>query len=136
MAKDARLTRVTHVLVHMAEHGGLAASDRIAEMLGTNPVVVRRMMGLLRNAGLVRSTAGARGGWQLTRELRDITLLEVHRALQSSVFAIDAGAMAASCKVERAANEAIAGALDTGRQAFENALANITLDDVRAATGL
>jgi Rrf2 family protein len=136
VSKDARLTRVSHVLVHMAGHDGMASSDVIAQKLGTNPVVVRRMMGLLRNAGLVRSVAGPGGGWQLTRNLEEIDLLAVHRALQTSVFAIDAGTAMTACKVEHAAQAAIGGALEVAAHALEQALAQITLADVRAAAGL
>lgn len=136
MAKDARLVRVSHVLVHMAGQNGMASSEVIAQKLGTNPVVVRRMMGLLRNAGLVRSVAGPGGGWQLTQDIEKITLLAVHRALRSSVFAIDTGMVTTECKVEHAAQEAIGGALEVANHALEQALANITLADVRTAAGL
>ncbi len=136
MAKDSRLTRVSHVLVHMAGHDGMASSDLIGRMLDTNPVVVRRMMGLLRNAGLVRSTAGPGGGWQLARSLDDITLLTVHHALQATVFAIAAGTATSSCRVELAVDNAVGAALHVANHALEEALAAITLTDVRSAAGV
>ncbi|MFP8913766.1 transcriptional regulator, partial [Pseudomonas aeruginosa] len=42
MRNDTRLSRMLHVLIHMARHEGPATSEAIAQMLGTNPVVVRR----------------------------------------------------------------------------------------------
>jgi len=133
MAKDTRLIRVAHVLVHMAGHDGMASSKLIGRMLETNPVVVRRMMGLLRNAGLVQSVAGSRGGWRLGRDLGSITLLAIHRALlPASIFAIDGGSSMSACKVEQAANDAVGGALRTADQAFEVALGEVTLADIRA----
>ena len=44
MRNDTRLSRMLHVLIHMARHEGPATSEAIAQMLGTNPVVVRRTM--------------------------------------------------------------------------------------------
>ncbi|MZC01638.1 transcriptional regulator, partial [Salmonella enterica subsp. enterica serovar 4,12:i:-] len=42
MRNDTRLSRMLHVLIHMSRHDRPATSDNIAEMLNTNPVVVRR----------------------------------------------------------------------------------------------
>ncbi len=45
--------------------------DTIAQMLGTNPVVVRRTMALLKEQGYVSSEKGHRGGWKLARPLAE-----------------------------------------------------------------
>lgn len=89
MRNDTRLSRMLHVLLHMSRHDRPATSDNIAEMLNTNPVVVRRTMALLKEKGYVRSEKGHRGGWTLAKRLADITLLDIHKALgPSSLFAI------------------------------------------------
>ena len=89
MRNDTRLSRMLHVLIHMARHEGPATSEAIGQMLGTNPVVVRRTMALLKNEGYVSSEKGHRGGWRLAKPLADITLLDIHQALgASSIFAI------------------------------------------------
>ncbi|HYI06347.1 MAG TPA: Rrf2 family transcriptional regulator, partial [Reyranella sp.] len=44
MRRDSRLSGVLHVLLHMAEHDGPVTSDMLAKAMGTNPVVVRRIM--------------------------------------------------------------------------------------------
>ncbi|MCO3175233.1 Rrf2 family transcriptional regulator, partial [Pseudomonas aeruginosa] len=88
MRNDTRLSRMLHVLIHMARHEGPATSEAIGQMLGTNPVVVRRTMALLKNEGYVSSEKGHRGGWRLAKPLADITLLDIHQALgASSIFA-------------------------------------------------
>ena len=61
MRQDGRLARMIHVLVHMGLLGGRETSERIAQMLNTNPVVVRRTMASLRQYGIVESEGG-RGG--------------------------------------------------------------------------
>ncbi|HYE44453.1 MAG TPA: Rrf2 family transcriptional regulator, partial [Caulobacter sp.] len=62
MRKDSRLSRMLHVLLHMAQRHEPMTSDAIAQMLGTNPAVVRRTMAGLRDAGYVRSEKGHGGG--------------------------------------------------------------------------
>ena len=81
MKRDSRLSSVLHVLLHMAEHDGLMTSDVLAKCLGTNPVVVRRTMGLLRDAGLVATERGHGGGWRLATDLSTITLRQLHEVL-------------------------------------------------------
>ncbi|NRA88555.1 MAG: Rrf2 family transcriptional regulator, partial [Rhizobiales bacterium] len=65
MRSDNRLSRMLHVLLHMSEQDAPVTSDKIAKILGTNPVVVRRMMAGLRVKEYVVSTKGAGGGWTL-----------------------------------------------------------------------
>src|SRR3546814_8971721 len=69
MRNDSRLSRMLHVLLHMARHEGPMTSDEIARMLGTNAVVVRRTMAGLRDSGYVRSEKGHGGGWAIQAEL-------------------------------------------------------------------
>ncbi|MEK0313356.1 Rrf2 family transcriptional regulator [Cohnella sp. 56] len=55
-------------------------SEWLAGSVGTNPVVIRRVLGLLKKAGLANVRAGS-GGATLARELDEITLLDVYRAV-------------------------------------------------------
>ena len=63
MKRDSRLSGVLHVLLHMAEHDGPLTSDILAKAMDTNPVVIRRILGGLREQGYVRSEKGHGGGW-------------------------------------------------------------------------
>jgi len=101
-----------HVLLHMARHNGPMTSDAIARMLGTNPVVVRRTMAGLRDAGYVRSEKGHGGGWVIAADLETVSLLDVHRAVGGPrLFAIGNDQSLAGCAVEQVVNEALEGAL-------------------------
>ena len=80
MRNDSRLSRMLHILVHMARHGGPVTSERMSAMLGTNPVVVRRTMSGLRDAGYVRSEKGHGGGWVITCGLEQVTLLDIYKS--------------------------------------------------------
>src|SRR3546814_14210830 len=67
MKRDSRLSGVLHVLLHMAEAGGPLTSASLAKAMQTNPVVVRRILAGLREAGFVRSEKGHGGGWKIAR---------------------------------------------------------------------
>ena len=89
MKRDSRLSSVLHALLHMAEQPGPMTSDALAQCLGTNPVVVRRTMGFLRDAGIVQSERGHAGGWRIQADLRTVTLRQLHEALgEPAMFAI------------------------------------------------
>ncbi len=105
MKTDGRLARMLHVLVHMGLLGGRETSERIAQMLNTNPVVVRRTLGALREHGIVESEGGRGGGWKLTRTLEQITVLDVQRALTAGVILNPPVSRDhPTCPVERASN--------------------------------
>ncbi len=107
---DSRLSRMLHVLLHMARHEGPMTSEAIGRMLGTNPVVVRRTMAGLRDAGYVRSEKGHGGGWVIAQPLQNVSLLDVHRAVGGPrLFAIGHENANADCAVEKAVNTALEG---------------------------
>jgi len=111
MKTDGRLARMLHVLVHMGLLGGKETSERIAQMLNTNPVVVRRTLGALRAHGIVESEGGRGGGWRLTKTLEQISVLDVQRALNAgAVLAVPVSRDHPTCPVECAANSVLTAA--------------------------
>lgn len=128
MRNDTRLSRMLHVLIHMGRHEERATSETIAQMLGTNPVVVRRTLGLLKEKGYVRSEKGHQGGWSLGRPLNEITLLDVHNALGTpSIFAIGLSTDQPECLVEQAVNAALTDAFDEAQALLLARLGDVTL---------
>ncbi|SCX83896.1 MULTISPECIES: Rrf2 family transcriptional regulator [unclassified Pseudomonas] len=128
MRTDTRLSRMLHVLIHMGRHQQSATSDTIAQMLGTNPVVVRRTMALLKEKGYVTSEKGHRGGWTLSKPLSEMTLLDIHQALGStSIFAIGLSTDHPQCLVEQAVNAALTDAFDEAQALLLKRLGAITL---------
>ena len=63
-------------------------SEFIASSVNTNPVVIRRLLGSLREAGIVDSKTGVGGGWSLLVDPAKLTLLDILRAVepQSEIF--------------------------------------------------
>ncbi|MFJ5274711.1 Rrf2 family transcriptional regulator [Streptomyces sp. NPDC088358] len=86
MSANSRMTTAVHALTLMSldhQANEVTTSQRIAESVNTNAVVIRRCLGDLRGAGLVRSRRGAGAGWALAREPEHITLLEVCPAVDA-----------------------------------------------------
>ena len=87
MKKRDQLSSVLHALMHIAASPQQSlTSDALAACLATHPVVVRRTMASLREAGLVTSSAGRGGGWVLARPPAAISLADVYTALGESLF--------------------------------------------------
>ncbi|MEH3126798.1 Rrf2 family transcriptional regulator [Agrobacterium cavarae] len=131
MRQDTRLSRVLHVLIHMEKHEKPATSDAIAAMLQTNPVVVRRTMAGLRDAGYVTSEKGHGGGWVLARPLAEITLLDIHKALGNpDMFSIGLSGDNPACVIEQSVNVALADAMTEAQALLLGRFGKITLADL------
>ena len=92
----------------MGEATGPVTSDVLAEILRTNPVVIRRIMAGLRDAGFVRSEKGHGGGWTIARDLKSVTLRHVFDALGApDLFAMRNRTEAPGCLVEQAVNSVL-----------------------------
>ena len=117
----------------MAERGAPMTSESLARCLGTNPVVVRRSLGLLRDAGLVGSDRGHGGGWTVTRDLSAITLRDVYAALgEPSLFGLSEGDDATGCCDEQAVHGALGTAFREARAAMMEQLAAVDLESLAA----
>lgn len=128
MRRDSRLSGVLHVLLHMAERDSPVTSEVLAKAMGTNPVVLRRVMAGLRDQGYVRSEKGHGGGWTLARALSDITLLDVYAALGApSLLAIGHRTDAPGCLVEQAVNAALGEAFRDAEAQLLSRLGDVTL---------
>lgn len=131
MRSDSRLSRMLHALIHMERHDGAMTSELLAQMLSTNPAVVRRTMAGLRDQGIVRSEKGHGGGWVLSRGLSEITLLDIYRALgDPRLFAIGLADDAPRCLVEQAVNTAVADTLSAAEALVFARFGEVTLADI------
>ncbi len=104
----SRLSGVLHVLLHMAEANGPMTSETLAKAMETNTVVIRRIMGGLREAGFVRSEKGQRG--RLDPRLRPgphHAAGHLRRARLATLLAIGNRTEAPGCLVEQSVNAAL-----------------------------
>ncbi|GAA4330041.1 Rrf2 family transcriptional regulator [Pigmentiphaga soli] len=133
MKRDSRLSSVLHALLHMAGQDGPVTSEILARCLGTNPVVVRRTMGYLREAGIVTSDRGHAGGWRIHADLRAVTLRQLHEALgEPAMFAIGNRNEAPECLVEQSVNAALEGTFAEAEALLLKRFSEITLADLAA----
>lgn len=103
-------------------------SDELGKCLGTHPVVVRRTMGLLREAGLVASDRGKAGGWRIVADLDRVTLRQLHEALgEPALFAVGNRNLAPQCLVEQAVNAALDGAFAEAEALLLDRFGRVTL---------
>jgi DNA-binding IscR family transcriptional regulator len=113
MKRDSRLSGVLHVLLHMAEQPGPITSKALARAMSTNPVVIRRIMGGLRDRGYVHSEKGHGGGWTIACDLAAVTLRDIYDALgQPELLAMGNRTETPGCLVEQAVNAALGETFD------------------------
>ena len=133
MKKDSRLSSVLHALLHMSEADQPLTSEALACCMGTNPVVVRRTMGALREAGIVSSLRGHAGGWSITGNLDSVTLRQLHEALgEPAVFAIGNRNENPQCLVEQSVNAVLDDAFAEAEDLLLRRFAGVTLADLVA----
>lgn len=133
MKHDSRLSSTLHALLHLAQHRGPMTSEAIARCLGTNPVVVRRNMGLLRNAGLVSAGRGHSGGWRLAVDPSAITLRHLHDALgEPAILAVGHRQAMPVCLVEQSVNAALDQGFAEAEALLLDRFSRVTLADLAA----
>ena len=133
---NSRFTVAVHLLTLLAGArercpGVSLTSEMASESVNTNPVVVRRILGTLRKAGMVSSQPGPNGGWFLEREPEQITLRAVYRAVQDeALFSMHLRPHSSTCMVGRNIQQALNGFFREAEEAMEAKLAQKTIADV------
>lgn len=102
-------------------------------MLEMNPVLVRRTIAGLREAGIVRSEKGHGGGWTLARALDSVTLADVYAALNMpALFSIGHREDKPRCLLEQAVNHALSSTLDEAEALILSSLRNVSVGELVA----
>ncbi|WP_059413363.1 Rrf2 family transcriptional regulator [Cupriavidus basilensis] len=140
MTTSSRFAVAVHILTLLASADAPLPSSLIAGSVGTNPALIRRLIGQLAEAGLVSTAMGSTGGASLARAAASITLLDVFRAVESTaLIALHHSAPNPACMVGREITGALKHAADRAQAAMDGALAEITiagmLADVERAAG-
>lgn len=132
MAANSRFAVAVHALALLGSSAEeVLSSDYIASSVNTNPVVIRRILSSLREAGLVESQAGAQGGIRLARTPDKISLADIYAALElGGVMAVHSNAPNAKCIVSRNIKAVFTSVLDAAEKAVEEVLAHKTLADL------
>lgn len=133
---SSRVAVAVHVLAILTwRRGEAVSSQQIARSVNTNPVVVRRIVGALRRAGLVEVQPGSAGGARLARAPEEITLLEVYRSVEDGepLFALHPQPPCRDCGVGANIQSALCGVFGEAQSAMEAVLGRATVADVWAS---
>lgn len=133
---NSKLTVGIHMLTLLALAGATPLkSETIAGSVNTNPVVIRRLLALLRRAGYVESTSGPGGGWRLKCAPSDIKLSGVRAAIEENraVFPLHNSDPNAACPVGGNIQDVLVGIYDDAVRAVDRQLALTTIGDVLAS---
>ncbi|MBS7214762.1 MAG: Rrf2 family transcriptional regulator, partial [Streptococcus salivarius] len=78
---DTKFSVALHILTMISESKETLSSQALATSVGTNASYIRKVIALLKNAGLIQSHQG-KTGYQLSKSPKDITLLNIYFATQ------------------------------------------------------
>jgi DNA-binding IscR family transcriptional regulator len=133
MKRNSQLSGVLHVLLHMADRDAPMTSESLAKAMDTNPVVIRRILGGLREHGYVRSEKGHGGGWTLACDLSRVTLRDIYGALGCPpLLAMSNRTESPGCLVEQAVNAALGQAFRDAEAVLLARLGEVTLATLSA----
>ena len=110
-------------------------AEQMAAFAATNPVVIRRTLGQLRQSGLVTSERGKSGGWKLSKAPDAISIADVYRALDEHLYVGNKGGdeNPPQCAIEIGLAGAINKGLERAEIAFQQSIENTTLEDLASA---
>jgi Rrf2 family protein len=139
MSANSRMTVAVHILSYLVlaarRHSDAVTSQQIAKSVRTNPVVIRRLLGLLRKRGLVRSRRGASAGWTLARSPGAISLLDVYTAVHADpIFGLHASPPNPQCPIGRGLPSTLRKVYGTLDSELRRQLARTSVDEVVAQT--
>lgn len=134
MQISSRFTMAIHMFACIDTFSDMKmTSDFMAGSIGTNPVMIRKLLQQLKAAGLVEVARGT-GGVTITRPLDQITFLDIYKAVECApeeqLFHFHENPNPA-CPVGRNIHRVLDDKLLQVQKAMEDKLAGITLADVK-----
>ena len=129
---DTKFSVALHILTMISESKETLSSQALAESVGTNASYIRKVIALLKNAGLITSQQG-KTGYQLSKSPKDITLLNIYFATQEvshiSLFQVHQNSNP-DCPVGKHIQGAVSPLFASAEAQLEKELAQQTLEDV------
>lgn len=134
MQISSRFTIAVHVFtcIETFKDQYKMTSDFLASSINVNPVIVRKLLGQLKEAGLIEVRRGL-GGASLARPADEITLLDIYRAVEcvghGELFHFHENPNQ-QCPVGRNIHSSLDSRLDKIQSAMENEMQNITIAEI------
>jgi len=129
---NSQFAIAVHVMAMLANNcDERMKSGYIAKSVNTNPVVIRRLLCALHEAGLVVSQTGYSGGTCLTRQPEGIKLLDVYDAVShDEVFGLPPQEPSQDCDVGVKITSVLGDLQKEVENTVKDKLASYTLQDV------
>jgi Rrf2 family protein len=130
--QNCRFTFAVHVMAVLAlEKAECCPSSRLARTVNTNPVVIRRLLIELQEAGLISTFRGPHGGALLKRKPEKVTLREIHNAVDpGNTFGTHPNEPSPECPVGKKIIKVMEHIQDRANRALARELEKMTLADV------
>lgn len=138
MQISSRFTLAVHILdcIDTFKDEYKVTSSFLASSTNVNPVIVRKILGQLKSAGLVEIARGS-GGASIPKQLVEVTLLDIYKAVEcvddDGLFHFHDNPNI-QCPVGRNIHLVLDDKLLQVQKAMENELASITLEDIHKDT--
>ena len=135
MQISSRFTIALHIFTCVDTFKGeyKITSEFLAGSINTNPVIIRKILTQLKNAGLITVARGT-GGISPTRSLKDISFYDVYQAIEpvenGDLFNFHSSPNP-QCPVGKNIHALLDDKLKTIQLAMENEMKKYTLDDLR-----
>ena len=135
MQISSRFTIALHIFtcVETFKNDYKITSDFLAGSINTNPVIIRKILTQLKNAGLITVTRGT-GGISPTRPLKEISFYDVYQAIEpvenGDLFNFHSSPNP-QCPVGKNIHALLDDKLKNIQLAMENEMKKYTLDDLR-----
>lgn len=138
MQISSRFTLAIHIFACIDAFGDeyKVTSDFLAGSTNVNPVVIRKILGQLKGAGLIEVARGT-GGTTVAKPLKEITFFDVYQAVEC----VENGELfhfhenpSTNCPVGRNIHHILDDKLLRVQNALERELASITLADLKRDT--
>lgn len=124
-----------HIMTALAYLAEKASSEVLAQTVNTNPVVVRRILGDLNRAGLIHAERGKNGGFTLARPPKQISLLDIYRAVmdEQELMSLHENPENRKCPVSCKVRGTLAAHLQKAQSVYERELEKVMLADIEQA---
>ena len=138
MQISSRFTLAVHIFacIDVFKDDYKVTSDFLAGSTNVNPVIVRKILGQLKAAGLVDVARGS-GGASIPKPLNEISFLDIYNAVEcvenGELFHFHENPNT-DCPVGRNIHAVLDDKLMRVQKAMETELSSITLEDIRRDT--
>jgi DNA-binding IscR family transcriptional regulator len=132
---NSRFSLAVHILCLLAtEPEERMTSEFLATSIGTNPVVIRRLLANLRRAKLVTSKAAGGGGWLLALPPDEVMLDKIRQAIaKDEALKMHTHDPHPACPVGKGVRRVLGGVYERADAAVDRELAGVSVAGILAS---